>query len=168
MATTVTGRCFWRSVQKWNEVFEVPLSSGMSWFMVTWLLLTLVLLHRLLSGPSVWDGTSHSALCRGFSRTAGRRDSGVLPGRLHPLLSATAAATAATAADWVAAALLSVPAALRCLQDTGRFLLLRLIHVAGLLIRGAQHLPVSLWPGAHLSVGAAGRLYRQEDKNRSL
>lgn len=108
---------------------------------------SLVLLHGLLSGPSVQGGTFHGALCRRFSRTAGGSESYVFSGRVRALLYATAATTAATAAaaaDWVAVALLAVPAGLGALQDACGCLLLGLIHVAALLLGAARHLPLSL------------------------
>lgn len=140
---------------------------------------SLVLLHGLLSGPSVQGGTFHGALCRRFSRTAGGCKSYILSGHLSILLYATAATTAAAAAatttaaaaaaHWVTVALLTVPAGLWALQDACRCLLLCLIHVTSLVLGAAWHLPLSLLSfltGActHLGLGAACWFCREKKK----
>lgn len=78
----------------------------------------LVLLHGLLTGPSVQATALHGALCRWLRSTAGGSRGSLFPG--STLLTATAADTTA-AADWVTA-LITVPG-LRALQDASRGLL---------------------------------------------
>lgn len=122
---------------------------------------SLVLFHRLFSGPSVQGGTFHGALCGRFSRTAGGSESYVLPGGVCAFIYATAAA-AATAADWVTVAFLTVSAGLGAFQGAGGRLLLRLIHVTAVFLGAARRLPLSRLgcvtrARAHVSLGAACR-----------
>lgn len=158
------GVCLVYEVQLSSFPVTVKLDSRTSWFMVTHGCkgaFSLVLLHGLLSGPSVQGGTIHGALCRSFSRTAGGSESYVFSGCFCTLLYATAATTAATAAaDWVTVALLTVPAGLGALQDACGCLLLCLIHVAALLLGATWHLPLVLldlltWACTRLGLGAA-------------